>query len=146
MDIGPPLGIISLIWLILRVPGTEERLVREIKRGINVVCWIAIKCDALLVSRIDTVQALSIELNVICVHQICVIGSFSVDKRPKLLELRLGVAVDDVHHVCAVVEVLVPVDAYFITGEIGPVILIVLGQLRTFLSLFQRNAAHSAGG
>ena len=147
MDVGPPLGVISLIRLVLRVPRAEEGLVREIQRGVNSACWIAIKRDTLLVSRIDTVIAFSIELNhVVCVLQIRVITRLSVDVGPKLLELRLCVGVNHVHHVRAVVEVLVPVDANVITGEIGPVILVLLGQLRAFLCLFQRDAAHGAGG
>ena len=146
MNVSLPLGIISLIRLVLRVPRAEEGLVCEIQRGVNGACWIAIKRDALLVSRIDTVQALSIDLNVFCVHQILVIARLSVHVGPKLLELRLCVGVDYVHHVRAVVEVLVPVDADFITGHIGPSILVLLGQLRAFLDLFQRDAAHGAGG
>lgn len=127
MDVGPPLGVISLIRLVLRVPRAEEGLVREIQRGVNSACWIAIKRDTLLVSRIDTVIAFSIELNhVVCVLQIRVITRLSVDVGPKLLELRLCVGVNHVHHVRAVVEVLVPVDANIIAGPVDPVRLIVL--------------------
>jgi len=79
------------------------------------------------------------------VGQVCIIIILPVDEGSNFLERRLSVGIDDIIHVGAVVEVLIPVDGdIIVTWDTLPVVLVVLSELRVRLRLCDHDCAHCA--
>ena len=142
VKIRSPLSVIRLIRGIQFLPGAKHCLIRQIHLSVNIAINIAIECDALRIGRVHDWQRITIKVKV-CIAQICIIIKFFVDKWSKLLEFRLGISVNYVHHVGAVVEVLILIDANVIVSFICPSILICLGQLCARLRLWPNYLCHS---
>ena len=51
--IAAPLFVISLIWLVHRLPCSEKRLVSQVQLSVDIAACIAIKSDILREGRID---------------------------------------------------------------------------------------------
>ena len=52
--VAAPLFVISLIWLVHRLPCAEERLVSQVQLSVDIAACIAIKSDILREGRIDS--------------------------------------------------------------------------------------------
>ena len=112
--VAAPLGVICLIWLVHRLPCAEERLVSQVHFSVDIAACVAVKCEILREGRIDPAQRSSVEVKILRVIQVSVCLRLFVDERSKLLKLWLRIAVDHVHHIRAIVNVLIRVDSYVI--------------------------------
>ena len=134
-----------LLGGILLIPDAEKGLISQVHWLVNVALFIFIKLYILDELVVDCGQLLPTDRVVeVSILDISVVVVLSVHIRSILHELWLGVLVDDIHCVCAIVEVLPPVDADVVRAwDVLPICLVLLSQLCTRFCNFSCNGVHS---
>ncbi len=123
-----------LVWgfcRVLLVPYSKQRLVGKIHWSVDKAIAITLK-RCLLLELIEHSWELLFTDKVVqsAVVKIVVDVGLAIDIGSEFHELGLGIFVGDIHHIGAIVEVLIPVDADVVrTWDTSPVGLIFHGEL-----------------
>ena len=123
----------NFLWLlssVLLIPHSKHGLIGQVHWSVNVAFRVFVELDVLKELVVDGRQRLTANVVVeVVVHKVRVIVVLSVYIRTVLHKLWLGVFVDNVQWVRAIVEVLSPVNADVVCAwDVLPVIFVFLGQ------------------
>lgn len=139
-----------LVWgfcRVLLVPYSKQRLVRKIHWSVDKAIAVTLK-RCLLMELIEHSRELLFTDQVVqsAVVKIVVDVGLAIDIGSKLHELRLDVFVSDIHHIGAIVEILIPVDADVVRAwDTSPVRLIFHGELGALFSCCRDQTIHDFG-